>query len=173
VSSLLPWGRGLFWIIAIAFVLVLVLTIGHLPAVVASHFDTAGVPNGWSSRRSYGLLLGTIGVLLPLGMVVLVKAITVRGPHRLNIPAWEYWQRPEHGPEAVRRVRGYMWWLGCILAGAALTVHGLILRAHQSKPPHLSTGGIVTLLCGLLLAIGIWTLGWYRLLRPPGYPQRD
>jgi uncharacterized membrane protein len=168
VRDVLPWGRRLFWIIGVIFILVLALTIGHLPAVVASHFDAAGMPNGWSSRRSYGLLLGTIGVLLPLGMVGLVKAITVRGPDRLNIPAREYWRRPEHGSEAVRRVRAYMWWLGSIVAGSALAVHGLILRAHQSMPPHLSTAGIVMLLSGLVLAIGIWTLGWYRLLRPPG-----
>jgi hypothetical protein len=64
-----------------------------------------------------------------------------------------------------------MWWLGCIMTGAALAVHGLILRAHGSTPPHLSTVAIVTLLCGLLLAIGLWIVGWYRLLRPAGALQ--
>jgi uncharacterized membrane protein len=167
LRSLLPWGRGLFWIIAAAFILVLVLTIGRLPPVVASHFNADGVPNGWSSRQTYGLLQGAIGVVLPLSLIALVKAVTVRGPHRLNIPAREYWRLPEHAPEAVRRVRAYMWWLGCILAGMALAVHGLVLRAHRSMPPHLSTSGIVMLLALLLLVIGIWTLGWYRLLLPP------
>jgi hypothetical protein len=63
-----------------------------------------------------------------------------------------------------------MWWLGCILTGAALAIHGLILRAHDAAPPHLSTEGIVTVLCGVLLAIGLWIIGWYRLLRPTRAP---
>ncbi len=173
MRSILTLGRSLFCLLCLSLILLLILTIGQLPAVVASHFDAAGVPNGWSSRGFYAVLLAAIGVLLPLGIVGLVNAITERGPHLLNIPARDYWRRPEHGPEAIRRVRAYMWWLGCIMAGTALAVHGLILRAHTSIPPHLATGGIVTLLCGVLLAVGVWTIGWYRLLRPPTSPCRD
>lgn len=171
MRSALPLGRSVFWILGLSFILLLLMTIGQLPPVVASHFDSAGAPNGWSSRLSYGILIGVIGVLLPLGMVALVNALTQRGPQLLNIPAREYWRRPEHSLEAGRRVRAYMWWLGCIMTGAALAVHGLILRAHGSTPPRLSTVGIMTLLCGLLLAIGLWIVGWYRLLRPAGALQ--
>jgi uncharacterized membrane protein len=171
MRSALPLGRSLFWILGLSFILLLLVTIGQLPPVVASHFDGAGAPNGWSSRRAYGILLGAIGVLLPLGIVMLVNALTQRGPQLLNIPAREYWRRPEHSLEAVRRVRAYMWWLGCIMTGTALAAHGLILKAHGSAPPHLSTAGIMTLLGGLLLAIGFWMVGWYRVLRPPGAGQ--
>jgi hypothetical protein len=170
---MLPLGRGLFWILGLCFILLLLATLGRLPPVVASHFDAAGAPNGWSSRGSYAILLAAIGVLLPLGIIGLVTALTQRGPQLLNIPARDYWRRPEHGPEAIRRVRAYMWWLGCIMTGAALAVHGLILGAHGSTPPHLGTGGIVTVLFSMLLAIGLWIIGWYRLLRPPGAPQGE
>jgi hypothetical protein len=173
MRSVLPLGRSLFWILGLSFILLLLVTIGQLPPVVASHFDAAGVPNGWSSRLSYAILLGTVGVLLPLGIVGLVNGLTRRGPQLLNIPARDYWRRPEHGPEAVRRVRAYIWWLGCILTGAAIAVHGLILGAHRVAPPHLTTGGIVTLICSVVLAIWLWSVGWYRLLRPPDGPQSD
>jgi hypothetical protein len=108
---MLTLGRSLFWILGLSLILFLILTISQLPAVVASHFDAGGVPNGRSSRGFYAMLLAAIGVLLPLGIVGLVNAITERGPHLLNIPARDYWRRPEHGPEAIRRVRAYMWWL--------------------------------------------------------------
>jgi hypothetical protein len=170
VRSMLPLGRNLFWILGLGFILVLLLTIGQLPPVVASHYDTAGGPNGWFSRRSYAMLLSFVGVLLPLGIIALVNGLTQQGPQLLNIPARDYWSHPDHGPEAVRRVRAYMWWLGCILTGAAFAIHGLILRAHDASPPHLSTEGIVTVLCGVLLAIGLWIIGWYRLLRPTRAP---
>jgi hypothetical protein len=94
-----------------------------------------------------------------LGIVGLVNLLTRQGPQMLNIPAPDYWRRPEHGPEAVRRVRAYMWWLGCIMAGAAMAVHGLILDANGSTPPHLHSEGILILLGGLLLALGLWMAG--------------
>jgi hypothetical protein len=167
---MLPLGRTLFWILGLGFILLLLLTIGQLPLAVASHFDTAGVPKGWFSRLSYAMLLGVVGVLLPLGIIALVNALTQQGPQLLNIPARDYWRRPDHGSEAVRRVRAYIWWLGCILTGAALAIHGLILRAHDAAPPHLSTEGILTVLCSVLVAMGLWIIGWYRLLRLPRVP---
>jgi uncharacterized membrane protein len=144
-------------------------TVGMLPQVVASHFGASGAPNGWSSRPAYAALLVAVGAVLPLAVVGLVSTLSQRGPQRLNIPARQYWSRPENGAEAVRRVRAYMWWLGCIMTGFALVLHLLVVDANARVPPHLSTRGIVGLLSGFLLAIGLWIVGWYRLLRPaPG-----
>jgi hypothetical protein len=60
-----------------------------------------------------------------------------------------------------------MWWLACIMAGTSLAVHGLIVGAHASTPPRLSTPVMVTLLGAVLVAIGLWSVGWWLLLRPP------
>jgi uncharacterized membrane protein len=156
-----------FWILATAMVALVLGTIGRLPPVVASHFDIAGTPNGWSSRSAYGVLLITMGAVLPAGIIGLVHALTRRGPHLLNIPTREFWTRPEQRQEAVRRVRAHIWWLGSILAGMAGAVHILILWAHASTPPRLSSAGIWVVLCGVILLIGQWTARWYRMLRVP------
>lgn len=158
-------GRGVFGVLAGGFLLFVLLTVGSLPAVVASHFDGAGVPNGWSSRVTYSILLISIGVLLPLGIIVMVHRLTRRGAEHLNIPARDYWLRPENVGEAVRRVRGYMWWLGCVMTVTALGVHALILAAHRSEPPRLSTRGILVVIGGAAGAFILWIAGWYRLLR--------
>ncbi len=160
-------GRGLFWVLATGLVVVVLMTTGHLPPVVASHFDAAGVPNGWSSRPAYALLLIAVGAVLPLGTIGLVNAVTRGGPERLNIPAREHWTRAEHRHEAVRRVRAYMWWLGCAMAGIALAIHGLVLAAHTHLPPQLSSAGVAIVLGAAVAAIGAWIAGWYRLLRRP------
>ncbi len=163
-------GQTLFWVLATTLVLLVLVTLRQLPPVVASHFDGTGAPNGWSSRPAYALMLMAIGTILPLGTIGLVHALTRRGPQLLNIPTREFWTRPEHQQEAVRRVRAHMWWLGSILSGTALAVHGLILRAHISNPPHLSTAGIWMVLGGICLMLGLWAAVWYRLLRPPANP---
>ena len=162
---MLERGQGVFYVFATSLVAVVLITLGRLPPVVASHFDAAGMPNGWSSRPAYALLLLAIGVVLPLMIAVFIRSLTRQGPARLNIPGRDYWIRPEHAPEAVRRVRAYMWWLGCIMTGTALLIHLLVLAAHAHQPPQLSTRGILLVLGAALLGIAGWTAGWYQLLQ--------
>ena len=162
----LHFGKTLFWVLAAALIVLVLATLGQLPPVVASHFDVAGVPNGWSARPTYAVLLITMGAVLPLGILGLIHALTRRGPQLLNIPAAAFWNRTEHRDEAVRRVRAYVWWLASILTATALVVHALILQAHTSSPPRLGTAGIWLVLGGVILMVGLWTAGWYRLLRP-------
>jgi uncharacterized membrane protein len=164
---MLRLGRGLFLILTGSLALMLLITVGRLPALVASHFDASGTPNGWSTRTGYASLLLVVGAVLPLGVVALVGGLTRVGPQLLNIPSREYWRRPEHSEEAVRRVREYVWWLACIMAATGLAVHWLVLRANALQPPRLATPGIVALLAGVLVAVSVWTVGWYRVLRPP------
>jgi len=164
---MLQRGRTLFCVLATGLVLLVLATLGRLPPVVASHFDGAGVPNGWSSRLVYALTVLAVGVLLPLGIFGLVHVLTRRGPGRLNIPARDYWTRPEHGQEAVRRVEAYLWWLGCIMAGAAVAIHWLVLAAHAHQPPRLSTPRVLLVLGAVLVAVAGWIAGWYHLLRRP------
>lgn len=165
MAAMLHRGRNLFYILAIGLVALLLLTMRWLPPVVASHFDAAGVPNGWSSRPVYALLLIAIGVVLPLGMVALITRLTRAGPGGLNIPARDYWTRPENSKEAVSRVRAYMWWLGCIMVSTTLLIHWLVLAAHTRNPPRLETSVFLVVLGTVLLGVVGWTAGWYRLLR--------
>jgi uncharacterized membrane protein len=160
-------GRPVFWVLILGLVMAVVATAGRLPPVVASHFDAGGAANGWSSRPFYvGLILG-IGGALPLGLVWLVHAVTRRGPALLNIPSAEYWRQPAHAAEAVRRVRAYTWWLACILVCVGTATHALVLAANAVQPPHLGTWAVVSLLASVLGTIGLWTAGFYVLLRPP------
>ena len=170
---MLSSGKMAFWILATGLAVVLVATFDLLPPVVASHFDAAGAPDGWSSRGVHTLVILTIGVGLPLVIVGLVRFLTRSGPQGLNIPARDYWTRPEHGPEAVRRVRAYVWWLGGVMAGTALLVHVLVLGANRSQPPRLRNELMYLMLAAVLLAIGGWAWGWYRLLRPPRQAERQ
>jgi uncharacterized membrane protein len=164
---MLQRGRSLFYVLATGLIAVVVATLGRLPPVVASHFDAGGVPNGWSSRPAYALMVVAIGVLLPLGITGLIAGLTRSGAARLNIPARDYWTRPEHSHEAVRRVRAYMWWLGCIMTGTALLIHLLVVAAHAHQPPRLRTSAVLLVLGAVLLGVIGWAAGWYRLLRPP------
>jgi uncharacterized membrane protein len=162
----LSWGRLLFYGLASALVVMVVATLDQLPPLVASHFDARGAADGWFPRPLYALFVLAIGILVPLGITGLITILTRSGVSALNIPAREYWTRPEHSPEAVRRVRAYIWWLACVLVVTALAIHWSVLAANARRPPALSTGEFFAVLGAVVLALGIWTAGWYRLLRP-------
>ena len=66
-------------------------------------------------------------------------------------------------------MRAYMWWLACVLVVTALAIHWSVLAANARQPPALSPGEFFVVLGAIVLALGIWTAGWYRLLRPGQY----
>jgi uncharacterized membrane protein len=166
VNRWLTRGHSVFWALVALLVVLLVSTLGRLPLTVASHFGGSGAANGWSTRQAYAALLLSIGILLPLGVVGLVHAVTQRGPQLLNIPFKDYWRQAEHGAEAVRLVRAYTWWLACIMTAVALATHWFILKANTLQPPRLATTGFGVVYIGMLVVIALWIAGFYRLLRP-------
>jgi len=167
-TPLLRAGRTVFWWVTGGLAALVLGTIPRLPVVVASHFDAAGAPNGWSSRHGYVLLVLIIGIALPSGVIGVVHAVTARGAAGLNIPARDYWMDPSRQGQAVELVRSYIWWLGVLLTGIALAMHLVVLSANAMSPPHLRGGVIVPLLVAAFAGIGAWAVGWYRVLRPPG-----
>jgi uncharacterized membrane protein len=164
-GRVLSRGRLLFYVLASALVVLVLATLSQLPPLVASHFDARGAATGWLPRPLYALFLLAIGILIPLGITGLITLLTRSGVSALNIPARDYWTRPEHSGEAVRRVRAYMWWLACVLVVTALAIHWSVLAANARQPTSLNTGEFFTVLGAIVLALGIWTAGWYRLLR--------
>jgi uncharacterized membrane protein len=170
VSRWVYLGCRIFWGLVAVLVLLVMTTLGRLPRVVASHFKAGGAANGWSSRPAYATLLLGIGILLPLGIMGLVYGLTRSGPQLLNIPFKDYWRQPKHGPEAVRRVRLYSWWLASIISAVALATHWFILKANASQPPRLATTGFGVVYITMLGVIALWIAGLYRLLRPSSLP---
>ena len=50
---MLERGQGVFYVLATGLIAAVLITLRRLPPVVASHFDAAGMPNGWSSRAMW------------------------------------------------------------------------------------------------------------------------
>jgi uncharacterized membrane protein len=164
---MLQRGQLLFYMTAAALVAVVAATLEQLPPLVASHFNARGAPDGWLPRPAYTAFILAIGIVVPLGITGLITVLTRGGVSALNIPARDYWTRPEHTPEAVRRVRGYIWWLASVLVGTALAIHWSVLAANARQPPGLNTAEFLIVLGAVVFALGTWTVGWYRLLRRP------
>jgi uncharacterized membrane protein len=140
----------------------------QLPTQVASHFDGAGHPNGWSSRLAYFALHAVIVVIDTICFAAL-PAWLERAPVRLvNLPNKDYWLAPERRAATMARVASALTWFGCAGLIFILVVTSLVIdfnlgreSALPSVPIWALLGGIAV--CTVLLILRLLYLG----RRPP------
>ena len=123
---------------------VIALDLGHLalfawawprlPELIASHFDGAGVPNGWSSKAAF--------TGLSLAILALVNLIYV------GLPPWIA------AANADLRVR--LLWFGVMALGFMLAISALVVNVNLAAEPRLP-GEIIWPLLG---AYALFVVGW-------------
>ncbi len=140
----------------------------QLPAQVASHFDAAGRPNGWSSKSAYFALQAFIVLVVTICFAAL-PAWLERAPARLvNLPNKDYWLAPERRAATMARVASALTWFGCAGLVFITVVAFLVIdfnlgreRALPAVPIWALLGGIAV--CTVLLILRLLYLG----RRPP------
>jgi len=110
----------------------------QLPGTVASHFDGAGHPNGWSSKAEFfGIMFGMMAVM---GVVFLgiPKAISRVPDGVISLPNRDYWLSGERRAETMRFIDSQLSWIGVatlllIVAMTQFTIDAN-LRPHPELP---------------------------------------
>lgn len=151
----------------VLFLVSLVLAWKSLPARVATHFDSAGQPNDWSSRGSYVVGMTGLGVIAFI-VVPLVGAIAARHPGRyINISNRQYWARPENHLPFKRKLTVLTLNLGTLAGLVFLFVNVMVLRANSVKP--VSTAALPGAAVVVLVAFiaGAFLIYWLAGRRPP------
>lgn len=131
-------------------------TSAALPEVVASHFDSSGIANGFMPRGIYIAFLLALVVGVPLLLAFLPGAVAGRGGSNLGIPNREYWLAPERRESTITFVRVHGRWFAAAVAIFLGYVHWLVVRANELRPPELSTLGIAAGLAGFFLFLAAW-----------------
>lgn len=125
-----------------------------LPERVPSHFDWRGHPNGWMSRASLTLFMGTVSLVLP----IFVLAIAAWAPDRFkNLPNRAYWLAPERRDETRTWLLLSCFWFCSFFILFNTAVYYLIVQAalHHSNLNALALWSCVSLFLGATL---IWLL---------------
>jgi serine/threonine-protein kinase len=145
----------------LAFTLVVVLaamfiTSQQLPARVASHFNAAGVPDGWTTRSAY--MWSMIGMTLGLPAFLLALfGITRNFPDSMiNLPNRDYWLAPERRQDTHDSIFRYGIWLAILITALFLGIHLSIVAANSAQPPNLSHG-VWLILGAFFLFMSLWT----------------
>ena len=156
-------------ILQAGFLVFVAMSASHLPERVASHFNGAGVANGWMAQSTYVRFIAGFGVIFSLLWAVALPLLLRITPVSLwNLPHRDYWLGPERRAETQAYLAVQFRWFACLAVGFAAGVHASVVQANAATPPHLvgpAIGGVT----GIFLAAGAaWTfLFWRRFARPP------
>lgn len=151
-----------------AFASYVVFSAPRLPDRVATHFDAAGVPNGWMTRAGhvrFTLIFGTLAPAFVVGVFTFIRALGGRG---MNIPNTDYWLAPERQQATVDFVQRRGIWLAGLIVAFIAGIHASILRANAHAPAVLPLSDVGWIAGGFGVAILIWAVTFVvRFLRRP------
>jgi uncharacterized membrane protein len=141
------------------------LTSNRLPAMVASHFGSAGAANGFMPHAVYVDFMLAFVVGLPVLMVVATWLAIASPGARINLPNKDYWLAPARRAKTIEFLRSGTLWFGTMLVALLCYMHWLVVLANEAQPPQLSNtwfiGGLVVFVGAVLLWLKMF-LGRFR-----------
>jgi len=127
---------------------------GQLPEKVASHFDGAGAPNGWTSRGTHTKLHVATVVFMAVLFQGIVTLNTRLPEEYINIPRRDYWLAPERAATTHRWLADMILAMGCVVLLFFMALFHLVYRANLVPDPQLDLA-IWYYTIALLVAVGV------------------
>jgi uncharacterized membrane protein len=149
--------------LVIGFLLLLGASVRSLPENVASHFDASGHPDGWTDRSTFVLLMGGVGLFLPVLFALLF--LVIRFAPSLEAP------RSEKSIAGVPGITfAYLlqrsFWFGSMTLCFIAAVQALIIEANSATPPRLNIETLLIVLAGFAVGVIFWSFSLlYHLSR--------
>jgi len=142
-----------------------------LPAVVASHFNAQGVPNGWQTKSAFFAVFVGVSVLAVLVGFGIPRIISLMPPELINLPKKQYWLAPEHLAETHAFLNSYFAWFGCAVFLIMILTFDYAIQSnlHPDNRPDISRMWYI--LAGFVLFTLVWTIR--MLLRFVRVPPRN
>ena len=143
--------RTLFFAIVFA----AVVQAGHdfplLPNRLASHFDAAGIPNGWMDKSQFFIVYAVMLVPALIVEFWVPRNLANKSAGNLRLPNKEYWLAPERRAQTLAYFDSFFAWYGCAILFAEVFAMGLAMRANFDARPQLPSAPIVSLIAGFVL----------------------
>jgi uncharacterized membrane protein len=109
----------------------------QLPDTVASHFDGAGHPNGWSSKPMFfGVMFGMIA-LMGAVFLYLPKSFARMPRNLISLPYRDHWLSDENRGETIRFIEYQFAWFGVATLLLILATIQFTIDANLSPNHHL------------------------------------
>ncbi len=136
----------------------------NLPEVMASHFNGAGEPDGWMSKRNFFLLEGVILLLIVFEFALLPYLIGKMPLPLINMPNKEFWFAGESRAETLSVIRSYFEWFSVSLLALFTAVNQLVFRANINRE-NLPSAEIWLIIGAFLIFVVVWLIKFVRRFR--------
>src|ERR1022692_1606093 len=134
---------------------------------MASHFNVAGVPNGWQTKEVF---FTSCGVMLALLTVIFhgFPALLYRLPaSSINMPYKEYWLAPERRERTLGELAARFQWLGFLAIVFFDVVIRAVLVADMMADPRLPTDRVLIPLVIYFVLVLAQIAGLLMMFRRP------
>ena len=126
-----------------------------LPETLASHFDGAGRPNGWSSKQAF-MTIYLLIVGLMLAIFLFLPPALGRLPNRLiNLPHKDHWLASPRRAQSLAFLQTQLHWFGVVNMVLAIYTVQLVFQGNLEASPRLSDS-FLWIMLGYLVFVAIW-----------------
>jgi Protein of unknown function (DUF1648) len=160
-----PIAAWIFPAIAVGAAVFVAVTCRSMPPLVASHFGSGGVPDGFMPRNVYVLFMLGFVIAMPVLMVYLTWFRMGRPGMSINLPHREHWMAPVRRDATIAYLRERVMQFGILLLSFLSYGHWLVIRANASRPVMLEQAWFLGGIAVFLVATLIWVqrlLGHFR-----------
>ncbi len=142
-----------------------------LPARMPTHFDSAGLANGFSTANSFVITMGLTETGLAI-LFLLIAAFLPAIPNSLiNMPHKDYWLAPGQRKESLRYLGNWLAWMGTGTLALFACMTWLTVGAATSPTPRIDPS-LLWLTLGTFLALTLgMTIHLYLRFRIPVTPK--
>ncbi len=151
----------------LANVILAVLMLFTLPSRVAIHFVAGGMPDSWTDREAFVLLI--LAIELPLFILfLLAPSLNLKvSPRWTNIPNKDYWLKEENRPELKKKLAVLMAEFGCAFFLLFFVLEILTLDANLADPVRLKEGYFFPVFIAFMAYAVYWALKFVLSFRRP------
>ncbi len=148
--------------IMLVLIVVAVVQFAHyyakLPETLATHFNMAGQPNGWTGRAGFIATMGAIEAFFVIGAFLFTRFAARIPTSALNIPNRDYWMEPARRSDSLKFVWSHILWIETITLAFLIVVAEVVFRSNL-------TGGTPALPGDFfyVLVVFVVTIGWLAI----------
>lgn len=167
----LPLRIGLLVVLYVCFGVSLFASASMLPERVATHFDGAGVANGWMIRSTHLMCMSVFGLVFPNFLIGICWSIRFVPAGLVNIPHREYWLADERRSETASYLVWHAVWFACLALGFVIGLHWLVVLSNQRQPPQLPIAWVLGVVGPFLVGVAVWVIclvRHFRIAEPGG-----
>ncbi len=137
----------------------------RLPDLVASHFGSAGLADGFMPHDFYVCFMLAFVIGLPVLLVFLTSLAIANPRSRIKVPNGDFWLAQERRAETVVFLRIGVLWFGVMLVLFLCYAHWLVVLANEANPARLSESWFIGGLLVFVAVMLVWLvvlLGHFR-----------